>query len=159
MLEKQIQLLNELLSRLDKKPFDLQSWKTNAIMILGRIFGENSRKTEMVKAIQPDFSSWSLRDTTGKISQMDECRKMGREIIEAAISELESFGVPGTAAPSGNQVMTALEEYVTVKQSKEIAEILKSDQSAPDKVIKIKELLNGLDQVDLLDIVAKALAG
>lgn len=159
MPEKEIQLLNELLVRLDKKPFDLQSWKANAVIVLDRIFGENSRKTEMIKTIQPDFSSWSLRDSTGKISQMDECRKMGREIIGAAISELETFGMPGRAKTTGNQVIAALEEYVTVKQSKEIAEILKSDLSVPDKTIKIKELLNGLDQVDLLDIVAKALAG
>ena len=80
---KETDVLRELIGRLDHKPFDLQSWKANASVVLGRIFGENSRKVEMIAHIQPDFSSWSLRDATGRMTQMDICRKMGKEILEA----------------------------------------------------------------------------
>lgn len=155
----EINLIKELITRLDNKPFDLQSWKTNAIMILGRIFGENSQKVEMVRSIQPDYSSWSLRDTSGRISQLDECKKMGREILEASIAELEAFGVPEKGRPSDNPAMKALEEYVTVKQSREITVILASDQTPKDKREKISEILKNLDQVDLLGIVAHILIG
>jgi hypothetical protein len=128
-------------------------------MILGRIFGENSQKVEMVRTIQPDYSSWSLRDTSGRISQLDECKKMGREILEASIAELEAFGVPEKGQSSDNPAMKALEEYVTVKQSREITVILASDQTPKDKREKISEILKNLDQVDLLGIVALTLIG
>ncbi|NTV84376.1 MAG: hypothetical protein HGA23_08775, partial [Bacteroidales bacterium] len=65
MPTKEITLLRDLIDRLDIKPFDLQSWKTNSMMVLGRIFGETSRKVDLIRNIQPDFSSWSLRDATG----------------------------------------------------------------------------------------------
>lgn len=159
MPNQEINLIEELIARLDGKPFDLQSWKTNAIMILGRIFGENSRKVEMVRAIQPDYGSWSLRDTSGRISQLDECKKMGREILEASITELQAFGVPEKEERTADPVMKALEEYVTVKQSREITGILDSDQKPKDKREKITEILKNLDQVDLLGIVALALIG
>ena len=159
MPNQEINLIEELITRLDRKPFDLQSWKTNAIMILGRIFGENSRKVEMIRAIQPDYGSWSLRDTSGRISQLDECKKMGREILEASIAELQAFGVPEKEQATTNPAMKALEEYVTVKQSREITEILASDQKPADKREKITELLKNLDQVDLLGIVALVLIG
>lgn len=159
MSNKEISLINDLIVRLDVKPFDLQSWKTNAVMILGRIFGENSRKTELIRSIQPDFSSWSLRDATGRISQIDECRKMAREVLEASIAELEAFGLPEKTNPETNPAMLALEEYVTVKQSRDIAQVIKSDIPTQDKTAKITEILKNLDQVDLMGIVAKSLIG
>ena len=159
MPNQEINLIEELIARLDVKPFDLQSWKTNAIMILGRIFGENSRKVEMIRDIQPDYSSWSLRDTSGRISQLDECKKMGREILEASTAELQAFGVPEKGKTTTNPAMKAMEEYVTVKQSREIIEILASDQTSKDKREKITEILKNLDQVDLLGIVALVLIG
>ena len=159
MPNQEINLIEELIARLDGKPFDLQSWKTNAIMILGRIFGENSRKVEMIRDIQPDYSSWSLRDTSGRISQLDECKKMGREILEASLAELRAFGVPEKGQPTSNPAMRAMEEYVTVKQSREITGILASDQTPKDKREKISEILKNLDQVDLLGIVALVLIG
>lgn len=159
MPNQEINLIEELIARLDSKPFDLQSWKTNAIMILGRIFGENSRKVEMVRAIQPDYGSWSLRDTSGRISQLDECKKMGREILEASIAELQAFGVPEKGQTTSNPALKAMEEYVTVKQSREITGILASDQTSKDKREKITEILKNLDQVDLLGIVALVLIG
>lgn len=159
MSGKEIHLIREIMERLNEKPFDLQSWKTNAIMILGRIFGENSRKADLIRSIQPDFSSWSLRDATGRISQMDECKKMAREVLEASIAELEAFGLPEKSDPDTNPAIVAMEEYVTVKQSKDIIDVLKSGLTREEKLVKITGILKNLDQVDLLGIVARALVG
>ena len=157
MSTNEISLLRDLIDRLDHKPFDLQSWKTNAIMILGRIFGENSQKVEMIRSIQPDFSSWSLRDATGRLSQLDACRKMGREVLEAVIAELEAFGPPVKRDPSGSHNLLGLEDFITGKQAREIAQIITSDQPDDDKVSKISELIKDLDQVDLLAAIARML--
>jgi hypothetical protein len=157
MSTKEINLLNELTARLDQKPFDLESWKTNAMMALGRIFGDTSRKVELIRNIQPDYSSWSLRDTSGRMSQPDLCRKMAREIIEASISELEAFGPPVKKDASENPALIALEEHITVKQGRDLAQIMASDQPKEEKAAKMSEILNGLDQVDLLAMVVKML--
>lgn len=149
-------LLRDLISRLDQKPFDLQAWKTNAVLILGRIFGETSRKSLMINNIQPDFSSWSLRDATGRITQLDACRKMGREIIEASIAELEAFGVP-EKSDKNNPALTALEEFITVKQSRELAELIASDLSTDVKSTRMTELLTNLEQKELRAALVKIL--
>jgi len=154
---KEVDLLHDLITRLDHKPFDLQSWKTNAMMALGRIFGETSRKVELIRNIQPDFSSWSLRDATGRMTQMDVCRKMGKEVLEACISELEMFGLPEKSDPSDNPALVALEEFITVKQSRELADLIASDLPAEEKSVKMTEILNGLEQEELLAAVVKML--
>ena len=154
---KEIDLLQDLITRLDQKPFDLQSWKTNAMMLLGRIFGETSRKVELIKSIQPDYSSWSLRDATGRMSQPDECRKMAREIVEATIAELEVFGLPAQADPTVNPTLIALEEHITVKQSRDLAHLMASDLPRNEKTAKMNEILKDLDQDDLIAVVVKAL--
>lgn len=154
---KEINFLHDLISRLDLKPFDLQSWKTNATMVLGRIFGETSRKVELIRNIQPDFSSWALRDATGRMTQMDVCRKMGREVIEACIAELEAFGLPEKPDPSANPALVALEEFITVKQSRELAKLISSDLPAEEKTGKMTEILNGLEQEELLAAIVTML--
>jgi len=127
------------------------------MMALGRIFGETSRKVELIRAIQPDFSSWSLRDATGRMTQMDVCRKMGKEVLEACISELEMFGLPEKSDPSANPALVALEEFITVKQSRELADLIASDMPAEEKSVKMTEILNGLEQEELLAAVVKML--
>ena len=154
---KEIILIRDLIEKLDQQPFDLQAWKTHAMMILGRIFGENSRKVELIRGIQPDYSSWSLRDTSGRITQTEQCRKMGHEVLHAIIAELEAFGAPVKEEIAGNKALQAIEDFVTVKQSRELAEIIASDQNADQKEARMSEILKGLDQVDLLAMVAKML--
>ncbi len=157
MPTKEITLLRDQIERLDLKPFDLQSWKTNSIMVLGRIFGENSRKLDLIRNIQPDFSSWSLRDATGRMTQMDVCRKMGREVLEACISELEIFGLPEKPDPTANPALEALAEFITVKQSRDLAQLIASDTPSEEKSIKMAEILKGLEQEELLAAMVKML--
>ncbi len=157
MAHKEIALLRDQIDRLDQKPFDLQSWKTNSMMVLGRIFGENSRKVDLIRNIQPDFSSWSLRDATGRMTQMDVCRKMGREVLEACIAELEAFGLPEKPDPSANPALEALDEFITVKQSRDLAQLISADLPLEDKSTKMAEILKALEQDELLAAVVKML--
>lgn len=93
-MDKEIQLLNNLIARLDEKDFNLEAWKSFTIVILARIFGDNSQKIKQIENIEYDYSSWSLRDTSG-MSHMDQCKKLARQIIEASILEIEMLGLPG----------------------------------------------------------------
>ena len=68
MSEKEIQLLEQQIEKLDTKDFDLQAWKKYTIVILARIFGNKNEKIRLVEKLDYEFSSWSLRDASGNES-------------------------------------------------------------------------------------------
>jgi len=78
-------------------------------------------------------------------------------VLEACISELEMFGLPEKSDPSANPALVALEEFITVKQSRELADLIASDMQAEEKSVKMTEILNGLEQEELLAAVVKML--
>lgn len=90
--EKHINMLRGQIEKLDQKPFDLESWKKYTIVLLSSIFGDESQKIKQVEKIEYEYTSWSLRDTTGHSSYLESCKKLGREILQVAIMELEDFG-------------------------------------------------------------------
>ena len=81
MPKKEIDLLKAQIDKLNAKGFDLDAWKKYTIIILARIFGENTQKIKQIDSIEYDYSSWSLRDTTGSNSYLDTCKKLGKEIL------------------------------------------------------------------------------
>lgn len=87
MKSKKETVLNELLESLTTKTFDLEAWKIKARLIVKKVFGPNDEKLELINALHYDYSSWSLRDETGK-QQSDSIKEQARGIIEAAILEL-----------------------------------------------------------------------
>ncbi len=62
MVEKEIALINKQLESLVAKNFDLEAWKSHTIIFLERIFGKESSKVRMIKELNYNYSSWSLRD-------------------------------------------------------------------------------------------------
>lgn len=87
MKSKKETVLNELLESLNTKTIDLEAWKIKARLIVKKVFGPNDEKLELINALHYDYSSWSLRDETGK-QQSDSIKEQARGIIEAAILEL-----------------------------------------------------------------------
>jgi len=81
------EILGDLLADIDNKAFDLEAWKKKAILILKKIFGERDDKISMIENLHYEFSSWSLRDSSGGTSY-DKVKENARKIIEAATSEL-----------------------------------------------------------------------
>ncbi len=147
---KEIKLLETQLQKLDQKDFDLEAWKQYTVVLLARIFGPDDPKIKQVEKIEYDFSSWSLRDTTGKSAYMETCKKLGREILQASIDELEAFGVPSKelderSAIPVNVILAALEEELKVSQIRKISDIVNSDKSTDDKARSIREILDALD--------------
>jgi hypothetical protein len=151
-----ITVLQEQISRLAAKDFDLNAWKNFSVLLLERIFGKDTRKIEAIQKIRYDQGSWVLRDQTGYTNSMEACKKLGKEILEEAIIELKAFGPPES---SGNLVdigiiITALEDELTGSQVREIRKILGEEKSAEEKKKLIMTKLKSYGQDTAFAIVA-----
>ena len=121
MVDASIKLLKKQISKLREDGFDLEAWKSSSALVLSRIFGEEDPKVKQLRDIRMDFGSWSLRDTGASRDPLGSCKKQGKEILEMAIDELEAFGFP---VRGDDLVSKALESVLTVKQHKELYELL-----------------------------------
>ena len=146
---KEIELLQAQIDKLGTKDFDLNAWKQYTVVLLSRIFGENNPKIKQIEKIEYDFSSWSLRDTTGKTAYMDTCKKLGREILQASIDELNAFGVPEITETVKtvpvDVIVRALEEELKISQLRKVRTLVTSDL---DREIKKKELFEMIKSFD-----------
>ena len=160
MPEKEIQLLKTQIDKLSKKDFDLDAWKKATIIILARIFGENNLKIRQIESVEYDYSSWSLRDTTGFNTYLDSCKKLGREILQASIDELESLGLPKSEETTDEFfliITSALQDEMKGSQVKEINQVLASGESPEIKREKILEKLKEYGSEISQDILSNIL--
>ncbi len=145
MAEKEINILTEQIQKLEAKGFDLESWKILTINILERIFGSSSAKIEQVKELKYDFSSWSLRDTSGSTGSI---KKKAKVIIESAINELESFGLPNISQNNkeneNGSILNAFEDELKGTQFKRLKDIL-TIRDLDERKRQLKELFDILD--------------
>ncbi len=158
---KDIKLLEDRIKELDAKGFDLDAWKQYTIILLGRIFGEDNQKIKEVKKIDYDYSSWALRDTSGKTSYLETCKKLGKEILEASIDELKAFGAP---VKTGNNnipvevIIESLESELKVSQYKDVVSIINSEKEKQVKFRDLKKYLKNLDDDSFQTIVLNILS-
>ncbi|MCF8229763.1 MAG: hypothetical protein K9G58_04690 [Bacteroidales bacterium] len=148
MAQKEIELLKKQIEKLDQKDFDLEAWKNYTNIILGRIFGENSQKIDQIRKIEYEHSSWSLRDTSGT-SAIQACKDMGKEILNASIAELETFGVPKTGTESSEEIIMiikeALQDELKGSQYKELLGIMHSREKPEEKQVLIADKIKSYD--------------
>jgi hypothetical protein len=161
MPKKEIDLLKAQIEKLDVKKFDLEAWKKYTIIILARIFGDNSQKIRQIESIEYDYSSWSLRDTSGSSSYLETCKKLGREILEASIEELKTFGLPESDESEDMlfEVITeALQDELKGSQYKEIKNIVidksNSDEIRQEVLEKLQSYGSEISQEVLASILA-----
>jgi hypothetical protein len=160
---KEIELLEEQIAKLESKEFDFRAWKQYTIILLSRIFGDEDQKVKQINKLEMDYSSWSLRDASGRSSQADTIKKLGKEILLAAVDELKSFGIPAKNLSSESNseldiIHSALENELKVAQLKEL--ILLSNRDIPGEVKKneiTKKLAEYGDQV-VRNILTRILA-
>ncbi|MEQ9466902.1 MAG: hypothetical protein RLN88_05785 [Ekhidna sp.] len=94
MKSQYIKLLKKQISKLDEENFDLEAWKTSAIAVIQRIFGENDPRAKQVDSLKIDYSSWALRDSSSNYKPVESAKLKGREIMNSAVDEIEIFGAP-----------------------------------------------------------------
>ena len=160
MPEKEISLLQGQIDKLKAKDFDLDAWKKYTIIILARIFGDNSQKVKQIENIEYDYSSWSLRDTSGSSEYLDTCKKLGREILQASIDELNTLGLPESSEnPDAfyNAIMDALQDELKGSQVKELQQILSTTESPEEKREKVLEKLKSYGSEVSHDILSHIL--
>jgi len=154
MVEKEIALIDKQLESLKAKNFDLEAWKSHTVIFLERIFGKESSKVRMIKELNYNYSSWSLRDAAGTGKDSDPVILKAREILEATKLELEHLGVP-KQEEENQKIWALLEEEMTGKQIKEIRQVLQSDE--PEKMEKIANILYNLEKENMAVVLAKLL--
>lgn len=94
MSQKEIELLKEQVVQLNSRKFDLEAWKAHTLIFISRIFGSNSEHAKQIRLLKYDYSSWNLRDSSGGVQLSDPVREKAREILNAAIKEIEVLGIP-----------------------------------------------------------------
>ncbi len=156
MAEKEIALLQEQIERLGEKKFDLEAWKNHTIIFLERIFGKDSSKLRMIKDLGYDYSSWNLRDTAaaGKTSDKDPVLMQAEEILNAAIIELKTLGLPHEKKEK-EKIWDLINDELTGKQMRELETLIKSENT--DKTESITKILESLEKEKLAGIVLKLL--
>ena len=152
MAEKEITLLKAQREKLSVKSFDLDGWKNQTLLLAQRVFGKYHPVLKMINDLKYDYSSWHLRDVTGNKETEDPVRVQARQILDAAIAELEALGVPSPETQA-NPVWEILEKELTGKQLKELQDILADDTAG--RLEKIREKLNVLKKEDLVNIISR----
>jgi hypothetical protein len=154
MTEKQIELIKRQISKLDEKDFDLDAWKSSTTVILGRIFGDTYQGLKAIEKIKFDSGGWAIGDASHFWDNMVSCKKQGKDILEACITELETFGQPDkkesdksginiNLTQNQNQtvnitlLISALEDELTVSQLREVNELMKTEEPKSEKKRKI----------------------
>ena len=144
-INKQIAVLKKQLAKLDSENFDLEAWKSSSSSFLSRLFGAKDTKVKQIEGLKIDYGSWALRDASSSYNPASSCKKQGREIIEAAINELETFGLPGTSLDA-SVIIQALEDQLKVSQLKELNKVLTNDQSEEDKKKGLIKIITSWDK-------------
>lgn len=160
MAKKEITILRKQIERLGIKDFDLEAWKKFTIVMLARIFGDTSEKIRQIENIEYDYSSWSLRDTSGSSAYLDSCKKLGRKILEASIEELEAFGLP-EKSDEGDAffqiIIDALKDELKGSQFRDLKTIILKTKKEEEMKEKVREILNDYDTGVPIDILVSIL--
>jgi DNA-binding ferritin-like protein (Dps family) len=98
MKSQYIKLLKKQITKLEDESFDLEAWKTSAISVLQRIFGETDPRAKQIDNLKIDYSSWALRDSNANYKPVETAKLKGKEILNTAIDEIEIFGAPENQA-------------------------------------------------------------
>ena len=162
MAQKEIKLLQQQIDKLYVKDFDLEPWKKYTIVLLERIFGSDNEKIRMIKEVEFEFSSWSLRDASGNESYEEGSIKLAREILQAAIDELKAFGLPETTKKDSSEesvlgLLNFLLDELKGSEVKELKSILSSNENQQEKKRKVKEILQNLGENSAYDILTNML--
>ncbi len=129
MKAQYINLLKKQVSKLDDESFELEAWKTSAITVLQRIFGESDLRAKQIDNLKIDYSSWALRDSNSKYKPVEIAKLKGKEILNTAIDEIEVFGAPENHAMDilGNDFVKKLQSMSEKERQKHFNDMKKSE--------------------------------
>ncbi len=160
MIDKYVEVLKKQIVKLNDDDFDLEAWKSATNVLLGRIFGDTTIKIGEIDKIKYDFGSWSLRDASGSRDQMQSCKKRGRGILEACITELDILGLEenDSAETSENVALrNVVELELKISEYRSLIKILKNKSTREEKRTMLIRAIQNLDTLVAPGIVANLL--
>ena len=162
MKSAEIELMKKQIAKLDAPDFDLKAWKTGTIVLLERIFGPGNQKLVQIDRIVYDQNSWALREAMGSKNLMDTCKKQGREVLQIAIEELQTLGLPKDVEAARNEPLKAvliqsLESELKISQYREIVGLINSEKPIAERKKAIIDRLHEYGASITDDILASLL--
>lgn len=141
-----ITLLQDRLRKLEQKSFDWSAWKKGTLLVIKNIFGEESYYYKQFSSVDYEYSSWSLRDTSGS---GDPVKSSFAELIDICIIDLKSQ--QQQSKKSYNKILV---KYLPSDIIEKIKEINSKEDPLYEKEEKTKQILIKLDQDLLLKMMA-----
>ena len=160
---------------------DLKVWKAQAINIINRIYGKDSKQEDQINNIKyRSFSSVVVM--TGHVSSgsssnnLYSCKKECIQMVEGIITDLKSFGLPQLSVSNSenkgininitqnqsvkqkislNVILDAIQDELSGKQLKELQDIINEHDKPDEKKIKVINKLKEFGK----DIASNILAG
>jgi hypothetical protein len=170
MTDKQIELIKKQLDKIDSPDFDLEGWKSSSIVILSRIFGDGYSGIKALENIK--YSGGGFGDVLW--DNLTACKKQGKDILGACVTELETFGQPEPKKNENSSIninltqnqnqtvnltllISALEDELTISQFKEVNELMKAEEPKSEKKKKIIEKIKSFGSDVASNILANIL--
>jgi len=159
MKKEAIKLLKQQQDKITAKDFDLESWKKYTIIILSRIFGDESNKVKQIEKLEYEYSSWSLRDASGNESYEDGTKKLAAEIIQASIDEINAFGIPESESNNTNKdletILNLILDELKGSQVKQLKSILNSAENDEEKKRLVFEIIGEIGENNAYEVISK----
>ena len=158
MEEKFILLLNKQIDKIDAEEFDLEAWKGSTIALINNIYGKDNHKSEQIKGLHIDYSSWALRDATSRYNPLESCKKQGREILQLTIDEIENFGLPtGQMNPVVSFIHRIFELELKGSQLKELKNLLDKSDNKDEIIQKMVKGWGSVTNAQIVTLMVKEL--
>lgn len=182
MKDTYIDSLKKLLIQPINDSASLDVWKSQAINILTRIYGENSKQEEQINSINyKTFIGFSVigrqrkYSTAGGGNNIEDCIKKGHGLINGFIEELNQLGLPEPKTKITNDkvsininqtqnvkidfsiLLKDIKDELTGKQFGELETILKENDEPETKKNKIVEKLKSFGSDVATNIIANIL--
>lgn len=170
MIDKIISSLKEIEAPNFNSVHDLRSWKSKAINIIIRVYGDNSKQEKSIDEI--DFTNYISINGAGGGNNGKHCEREAQEIIRGLISDIGNFGLPDkketknsginislnqsqNQTVSVNIIWETIKDELTGKQAKEIQEIVNGDDEPESKKKRIFDKIKSFGS----DVASNIIAG
>jgi hypothetical protein len=122
--------------KLDQKSFDWVAWKKGTLLVLQNIFGTDSAYYKQLAETDYEYSSWSLRDTSGS---SDPVKSSCQDLLDICRTDLMSH--QESAVSTKEKMAKLLSQYLTDSQISIIMEVVQSNTPPHQKNEQIGEIL------------------
>ncbi len=128
--------IKERSDKLDQKPFDWVAWKRGTLLVLQNIFGNENAYYKQLAETDYEYSSWSLRDTSGS---SDPVKSSCLDLLDICRTDLMSHQEGSVSTKE--KMAKLLSQYLTDSQISKIMEVVQAEVPPHQKNEEIGEIL------------------